>query len=323
MQRTIDVLAVGELNPDLILSGIAAEGPVLGTEQSFVDQTLTLGSSTAIACVLMQRLGLRTALAAKVGDDDYGRFCLGVLDAEGVDRSSVRVAGGESTGVTVSLSYARDRLLLTRYGTMTSFCVEDVDLSLVGRSRHLHSGSFFIQSSLRLGLPKLFKQAKNQGATTSLDLGWDPSGTWDVESLARVLPYTDVILPNRVELEAVTGTPSVEEGLERLHRMGAGEIALKLGAEGSLVSMAGERQVHTGYNITVADTTGAGDAFNAGYIRARLGGAAPRDRLRLANACGAATAGATGGIGGLPGIENAVAIMDRAGEAMFCLADSI
>lgn len=67
----IDVLAVGELNPDLILAGIRADQPRVGTEQEFAGYHLTLGSSTAIACVLMQRLGLATAMSAYVGNDDY------------------------------------------------------------------------------------------------------------------------------------------------------------------------------------------------------------------------------------------------------------
>ncbi|WDR01341.1 carbohydrate kinase family protein [Devosia algicola] len=158
-----DVLAIGELNPDLILSGFDVSGPVIGTEQVFGAQTLTLGSSTAISCVLMQRLGLRTAMAALVGDDEYGQFCRDALTVEGVDIGGVKTHPDLTTGITVSLSYPSDRMLLTRYGTMTTFSVADISDDLIADARHLHIGSFYIQSGLWPDLPHLFASARARG----------------------------------------------------------------------------------------------------------------------------------------------------------------
>ncbi len=108
-----DVLAIGELNPDLILSGIGADGPRLGTEQAFAAHSLVLGSSTAITCVVMQRLGLTTAMSAYVGDDAHGRFCRAALESEHVDVALVRTHPTLGTGLTVCLPYLSDRMLLT------------------------------------------------------------------------------------------------------------------------------------------------------------------------------------------------------------------
>ncbi|WDR01342.1 carbohydrate kinase family protein [Devosia algicola] len=123
--------------------------------------------------------------------------------------------------------------------------------------------------------------------------------------LSRVLPYLSVIFPNRVELAGVSGTQDVMAGLQKLHAMGAFAIALKLGSEGSLLYRGGDVQTHAGFSVQVIDTTGAGDAFNAGYLRAMLDGAAPQYRLALGNACGALTAGANGGTGGLKSLAQA------------------
>ena len=309
MPAVFDVLAMGELNPDLILSGFADDGPVIGTEQAFESQTLTLGSSTAIACVLMQRLGLRTAMAALIGDDDHGRFCAGTLRAEGVDTQGIVIDPDTATGITISLSYPQDRMLLTRYGTMARFGLRHVDPALIASARHLHVGSFFIQPSLRPDLPGLFAAAIARGQTTSLDLGWDATGGWDTATLRQVLSHVSVILPNRVELAAVTGTDDVDAGLSRLHEMGAQAIALKCGADGGIWSAADLRLSRKGFPATVVDTTGAGDAFNAGFLRRWLDGAAPKDCLALANACGALTASALGGTGGLRDLDQALAVI--------------
>lgn len=306
MAHQFDVIALGELNPDLILSGFEAPGPVLGTEQAFEAETLSLGSSTAIACVLMQRLGLRMSMISLVGDDDYGRFCLDRLAQEGVDTKHVKVSDAVRTGVTISVSYAADRLLLTRFGTIAGFGAGDVPVSAFAQARHLHSGSFFIQSSLRPDLPDLFARARAQGLTTSLDLGWDPTGDWDSAGFRAVLPHCDVVLPNRSELRAVTGEDDLAAGIAALHAMGAGEIVVKCGAAGASHSRGGDLCHQPAMPLeTVVDTTGAGDAFNAGYLRGWLAGLPPETALSLGNACGALTASATGGTGGLHDLTQA------------------
>ena len=307
-----DVLAIGELNPDLILSGFAVDGPVLGTEQAFDSQTLTLGSSTAIACVLMQRLGLRTAMAGLVGDDDHGRYCRDVLVENRVDIQAVRTDPDLATGLTISLSYPTDRLLLTRYGTMTAFNAADIAPDLLTAARHLHVGSFFIQSALRPDLPDLFRAAQGRGQSTSLDLGWDPAETWDADVLSALLPHVSVVFPNRVELASVSRTDDIAKGLNRLHGMGARAIALKLGSEGAIWSTPQGIVRHSGFPVQVVDTTGAGDAFNAGFLRAWLDDGDPMACLVLGNACGALTAQKPGGIGGLQDLSQAKAFVDAA-----------
>lgn len=308
----IDVLAIGELNPDLILSGFAVDGPVLGTEQAFDTQTLTLGSSTAIACVLMQRLGLRTAMAARIGDDDHGRFCIDALTAEGVDVTSVQTSAAQATGITISLSYPTDRMLLTRYGTMTEFGVSDIKPDLLTQARHLHVGSFFIQSGLRPDLPALFEAAQARGQSTSLDLGWDPSEMWSTDLLQELLPHVSVVFPNQIELASVTRTNDVSDGLKKLHILGAQEVALKLGAEGSTWSDGHKTVIHGGFPVEVVDTTGAGDSFNAGFLSGWLAGKSPIECLTLGNACGALTTQGAGGCGGLISKYQLDAFIDQA-----------
>ncbi|MEO6213753.1 MAG: sugar kinase [Vicinamibacterales bacterium] len=296
--RALDVVAVGELNPDLILSGIRARGPLLGVEQTMDRYHLTLGSSTAITAVLLRRLGLRVAMVARLGDDEYGRFCRQALQADGVNTDTVLVDAAHDTGLTVSLAYESDRLLLTCPGAMSRLSAHDVPSMLLQQARHLHSASFFLQLSLRDGLARLFADARRLGLSTSLDTGWDPDDRWLVDDLRAVLAETDILLPNQLELARLSGTDQIEKGAERLLDLGVGEVVVKLGDRGSAYFARGEHVVAEGRDIAVVDTTGAGDAFNAGYLTARLMGRPIDERLRFANACGALTAGAIGGTGG-------------------------
>lgn len=307
--KRFDVVSIGELNPDLILHGIKAKAPVLGTEQAIEGYRLTLGSSTAIATVLMTRLGLRTAMIARVGDDEYGRFCRETLEREGVDQTHVITDTSVETGVTISLPYPEDRLLLTCYGAMEALTVDDVPWDSIAAARHLHLGSFFIQRGIRGELHEIFRRAQSLGLTTSLDTGWDPDTLWLQQDLKAVLAHTDVFLPNETELANITGTRDVDDGLEQALALGPTEVVVKRGAWGASYRGPDGRIDACGLTITPVDTTGAGDAFNAGYITARLEGRPVAERLAFGNACGASAAMAIGGTGGLKTRAEAEALL--------------
>lgn len=307
--KRLDVVSIGELNPDLILHGIKAKAPVLGTEQAIEGYRLTLGSSTAIATVLMARLGLRTAMIARVGDDEYGRFCRETLEREGVDQVHVVTDPNVETGVTISLPYPEDRLLLTCYGAMESLTIDDVPWDTIADARHLHLGSFFIQRGIRGDLHEIFRRAQSLGLTTSLDTGWDPDTLWLQDDLRAVLAHTDVFLPNETELANITGTHDVDDGLARALALGPTEVVVKRGAWGASYRGPDGRIDAHGLTITPVDTTGAGDAFNAGYITARLEGRSIPERLAFGNACGALAAMAIGGTGGLKTRAEAEALL--------------
>ena len=90
-----------------------------------------------------------------------------------------------------------------------------------GRARHLHVGSYFLQTGLQEGLPELLAQARAQGLTVSLDTGWDPDEGWD-SGLWETLAQTDVFLPNGDEARSITGGTDAEAALaslgKRVHR---------------------------------------------------------------------------------------------------------
>ena len=313
--RPLDVLAIGELNPDMILSGVAAEAPVPGTEQTYRADVLTLGSSTAIACVGMRRLGLTAALAARVGRDAHGDFCLDALRREGVVTDHVR-RGATPTGLTISVVYPGDRLLLTRLGATAEMRAEDVDAGILGTVRHVHSGSFCLLDALRPGLPALLAKARGLGCTTSLDPGWAPGDAWDRPALRAVLAHCDVFLPNRDEARAITGATDDADALGVLGEMGATRVAMKAGAAGGQVLGPQGHHRHLGFEVAVQDTTGAGDAFNAGFVFGMLAGWTDADSLTLANACGAIATTAAGGTTAPLTLAGARELVRAAGEEL-------
>lgn len=316
----LDVVAVGELNPDLVFAGIGDEAPRLGTERVASSFALTLGSSAAICLVGLQRLGARTALVAMVGEDDFGRFCCRELERAGVDTGYVRRQAQYATGVTVALAHASDRLLTTYLGAMAHQTAAAVPSDALERARHVHVTSIFLQHALAPELPALLADARRRGLTTSLDTGWDPSDRWDRALLAAVLPHVDVFLPNASELQASSGRRTTDDGARWALEAGAARVVVKRGAAGASMWWGTDRADHSGYRVVVQDTTGAGDTFDAGFLWASLAGLDPVDCLRLGNACGALTAAALGGTGGDISVSAARALIVAHGEDATALA---
>lgn len=287
-----DLLVVGEINPDLILRGGDLE-PAFGQAEKLVaDAALTVGSSSVMTALGAARLGLRTAFAGLVGDDPFGHFMLDAMQARGVDASACRVAAGVRTGLSVILSQPADRAILTYPGSIARLRLSDVDLGVLGRARHLHVGGYFLLESLRPDLPELFARAKAQGLSTSLDTNWDPSGRW--AGLDALWPVCDVFLPNEQELRLITGQGELEAALTALAAQ-VPTVAVKAGAKGGVARGAGRTVTAPPLEVEVLDTTGAGDAFNAGFLYGYLRGWPLERTLRLACACGSLSARGVGG----------------------------
>ena len=309
----LDLLVVGDCNPDVLVLGRDVE-PEFGQQEKLVGSiSLVVGGSAAITAVAAARLGLRVSLAAVVGADPAGEFMLAQLTSEGVDTSAVIVRQGLSTGMTVALSNGADRAIITATGAMTALTEGDVPRTLLARARHLHVSSYFLlEQSLGPGLAGLLADARESGTTTSLDTNWDPAGRWGGDQLREVLAHTDVLLPNAEEACRLSGKPTVDAALPVLNSAVA-NVVIKLGASGAL--SADGRLVQrvappAGLAGEIIDATGAGDCFNAGLIAGLLRGLDLASATRLGCAVGSASTRAAGGTAAAPDLAAALALAE-------------
>ena len=308
--RLFDLLVVGEVNPDVIVADRDPR-PAFGQAERIVgDIRMAIGSSSVITACGAARLGLRVAFVGVVGDDLFGRFMLDSMRERGLDVSAVRVADDVHTGASVVLTDGRDRAILTTRGTIGAVTADDVPPDLLGGARHLHIGSWFLQDGLRPGAGGLLEGAREAGLTTSLDPNWDPSGDWD-GGLLDALPFLDLVFPNEAEVTRIARIDDPEAAAIALAqkarpdtRAGSGHgllVVVKRGAEGAFVATADGVIARVGaYPVAPLDTTGAGDSFDAGFLAAWLGAAAPLDALRAGAVAGALSTKALGGVDGQP-----------------------
>lgn len=312
--KTFDIAVVGELNADLILRGDVT--PAFGQVEKLIDDaTLAIGSSSAIFACGAARLGLRVAFIGKVGDDVFGRFMRHELAARGIDTRSIVVDPALKTGLTIifsrqprpAQSLSDDRALLTYPGSIAALRYADVDPGLLAEARHLHLGSYFLLEALRPDVPALFDAAHALGLTVSLDTNYDPAEKWD-GGLAEALRRVDVFLPNETELRAVAGQAETEAALAAMAER-VPLVAVKLGPRGALGRRGAERAQAGSLPVSVVDTTGAGDTFDAGLVYGYLANWDLARALRLACVCGSLSTRAAGGTSAQPTLPEALAFL--------------
>lgn len=280
-----DVTIVGEINLDLILHGLPVEIP---TEREVLATGFeaTLGGSSAIVAHNLACLGMATGFITRIGPDELGRMALDRLAQSGVDLSRVvKTENGPRTGVTVLLDHGGERRILTYPGTMFEMTRADLDLEYLASARHFHLSSLFLHRGLQADLPDLFKELKSRGLTLSLDTNDDPEDKWD-GVLAQLLPYIDILLPNKDELLRMTRRDTLDDALTELSSM-VPIVAVKCGKEGAVVQNGANRIHVPGLTVDPIDSIGAGDSFDAGFLAAWLSGSSIEESARAGNVTGA------------------------------------
>ena len=309
--KEFDILVVGELNPDLIVSKPDLQPRFDQTEIIVDSAVLRIGSSSAIFACGAARLGLKVAFVSVVGDDLFGKFVFNSLKGHGVDVSAVKVDSDLETGLSVILSRGEDRAILTHLGSINAVKASQVTDDLLMRSRHLHLASYFLQTDLQPDVPGIFQKARSHGLTISLDTNWDPDLRWN--QVRDILPLVDVFLPNRNEALAITGRSSLDSAMAALAE-NVSVVAVKLGREGA-IAREGTEVVSAGVpQVNVVDTIGAGDSFDAGFVYGYLHQWDLKKALQMAVVCGSLSTRAAGGTNGQPTLEEAMAYLN-AGKA--------
>jgi sugar/nucleoside kinase (ribokinase family) len=299
MKKRYDIITFGDPCIDLIISGgdiIPRFGQV---EQLVDDYSLEMGGSTCIFACQAARLGLRTGILGRVGEDEFGRFILKRLQESGVDTQFVVTDARLKTGLGVALCKEHDRAILTYLGSLNALRPSDLSEAFLTSARHLHHGSFFLLNHLKPQIPAIFRLAKEKGLTTSLDTNWDPEESWN-RTLQETLAYTDVFLPNIQELFYITNTDNLHAGIDVIHSRGVQVVAVKLGERGACVSDGNQLFFCKVTPVTGGDSIGAGDSFDAGFLVGKLRGLPLHECLRFGCGCGRSVAGQVGGLAGQP-----------------------
>lgn len=280
------VTVVGCVQADVLMSPVT-ELPVPGGTSLADQMHLRTGGAGANAALAVAEAGLRVRLIGCIGDDQLGRWMQEQLEPFGLAGELV-VLGDEASGLTVALeSPARDRTFLTYLGANAVWGPSMIPPDALDCD-HLLFCDYFVAPGLQGEAGRgLLDAAGAAGARTYFDTAWDPDN-FAPETRAQLralLTSVDVFLPNEAEACAIAGVPAGDAlvAARSLQGVSGGWVVVKLGARGCLAVGPGGAELSVpAPATTVTDTTGAGDAFNAGLIRALSDGLDWPDALAAA-----------------------------------------
>jgi len=258
------VLCLGRTYCDIIFTGLH-DMPVLGRERFAEDVAITVGGGAYITAAHLVSLGRPAALLTRLGADPLSCGLNPELDASGVDLSFIERSGDAGPQPTVALVKDGERAFVSRRaGSSRPATLEQ---ALTARDvAHLHIAEF---ATLKDN-PDVIAMARDRGLTVSLDPSWDDQLIRQDTNFFEICAGIDVFLPNAEEGRALTGNESPEDILRQLK----GQfpiVVLKRGEHGAMASNGQTCVSAEALPVNVIDTTGAGDAFNAGFLHSWLG----------------------------------------------------
>lgn len=297
------VICAGEMLVDLIVhpvQQVAFQNDTLQVE----DIRVTCGGDANNNAINLAKLGHQVTYLGRVGSDSMGDLVIKLAGEAGVDMSHVvRSTTARQTKSLILINAGGDRTFLQYPGTSAEFCLEDCDLSLLQDADILQiGGAFHLPRFDGAGSAGLLKAAKEHGVITSMDVTTDRAGRWK-GILDPCYPYLDYFLPSMEQASMITDEEDPERIADFFLRRGVKNVAVKLGSRGAYFKNS-ETAFYAGVysGLHIVETTGAGDAFCAGFLTGVGEHLPPEECVTLGTACSAFAIQAMGATAGMRGL---------------------
>lgn len=291
-QKDFDAVGFGLNAVDHLI--VVPEYPAFDTKTRFTEYERSAGGQTASAMVALQRLGMNTAYAGRFGSDDDGRFGLLSLEYEGVNLDYAETIEGADNQVAFIMIDAQsgERTIIWDRDERLSYRPDEAPVNLASRGRVLHLDAHDPPACV-----VMVRAANDAGTIVTADIDNI------YEGLPELLPLIDVLITSSEFPHRLTGISDERASLVELKaRYGCAIIGATLGARGALIYVDGEFLESPAFEVPggCRDTTGAGDAFHAGFIYGMLRGEDVEACLKIGNAVAALKCRALGGRTALP-----------------------
>ncbi|MHB1274278.1 MAG: carbohydrate kinase family protein [Candidatus Humimicrobiaceae bacterium] len=289
-------LVIGDLNVDLIVADI--NGPLeKGSEVTARNHFLDIGGSGGVFAAVLSELGIKTYIISKISNDFFGNYLIQRLKSHGAGIDKILIEKNRDTGVTISLSYAEDKIQISSVEMVKKFNFSDIIFEGLGDIKHVHFSSFYMMDGMQDDYIKIISSIKKRygDITFSMDTNDDPSDGWDYE-IYNILPHIDIFLINKKEALRITKKDNIDDALEKLSKI-VKTVVIKLGIKGYVAKDNGNIYKGGSLKADFKDSTGAGDNFDAGFIYGFLNNMGPEKSLHIGNICGSKSVEYLGGAG--------------------------
>ncbi|MCD6401076.1 MAG: carbohydrate kinase family protein [Anaerolineales bacterium] len=287
-KNQLDVVVVGNVTLDVVCYPV--EEVPRYESIGFDDVKVSPGGCGSNTAIGLAALGVDVGIVTCVGDDDTAGLLSKSWERIGVDTRFVKQIIGENTGVSVGLI---DQAYQPRFihtsganAVITPDMFSPISYAATG-AKYLHIAGYFVLPGLYDdGLADVLAEARDLGIHTSLDVVTSPRME-DPSPLIPCLQYLDVMMCNKHEAYRLTESEEPARATAILREMGAHSVIVKLGEKGCWVDSEQFCGQVPALVVPVLDTTGAGDAFAAGFLAAKVRGAELKTACQQGNLAGA------------------------------------
>ena len=291
-EREFDAVGFGLNAVDHLI--VVPHYPQFDTKTRLTEHKESAGGQTATAMVALQRLGMKTAYAGRFGSDDAGTFGRESLISAGVNVDFAETIAGATNQVAFIIIDERsgERTIIWDRDERLSYRADEVPKDLAGLGRVMHIDAHDPPACVAMA-----QAADNAGTIVTADIDNI------YEGLPELLPLIDVLITSAEFPQRLTGISDLHGSLTEIKsRYGCAIVGATLGASGALVYCEGEFIESPAFAVpgVCRDTTGAGDAFHAGFIYGMLTGEDVEMCLKIGNAVAALKCRALGGRTALP-----------------------
>jgi ribokinase len=292
VRRDRGLVVFGEFFRDLVFYDLPRL-PRMGEEVKTASVARFPGGGLATTAIVAASLGTPTKVITRVGRDALTSPEWQMLVRSGISTEGCEFDPHLPTAITVSASFGGDRMMIT-HDTVNVKLERLLRRSSVQRqlrtARHIHLACAMRPPQVWMAAIRKLRQ---QGSTVSLDMGWNLD-VLESPRLPSLLKELEFAFPNEPEARAMTGEKTVEAAAMKLARWVRVPV-VKLGQDGSLAVRDGKILRMKSIRVRTVDATGAGDAFDGGFLHGYLAGWPLEECMRAGNICGAlATTGAGG-----------------------------
>ncbi|HJZ65560.1 MAG TPA: carbohydrate kinase family protein [Candidatus Acidoferrum sp.] len=283
------IIVLGDINVDVL--GAVEHWPQPGDDCLASHLEMHLGGAAANCAIAFSRWALQARLVGCVGQDEFGTFLKRTLRAHGLDVQWIQTTSAAMTGLLyISVTPDGQRTFFGSRGANMLVRKPHRPHGLFHRAAALHlPGYNFLNPVTEAAARYLHKNLRNRGALLSLDVGPEPSRLIP-RKILQLASQVDIFFANRAESVALTKERDPRNALRSILNAGAKDAVLKLGNDGCLIFEEGSIKEVPAFPVHSVDSTGAGDAFVAAFLQARLRGWTHREAALAANAAGAAAA---------------------------------
>ena len=277
------------------------------------------GGDSQNVAIAAARQGTSTGYLTSVGEDWMGDAFLALWKTEGVDASRVTRHPTAPTGVSfVTHSEAGHKFDYLRKNSAASLMTpETLAADYIAGTRFFHLSAIgqAISDSARQTCDAAISAARKAGVKVSYDTNLRLR-LWKLDAARRTIDATiarcDVALPSLDDSQQLTGLAAPDAIVDYYLKLGASLVALKMGAEGSLVATPQERFRLPAYRVKAVDATGAGDTFDGAFLSRLLAGDDPQSAGRYANVAAALSTMGYGAVTAIPRRDEVLKALSRA-----------